>query len=382
LPLPIEKREDRKRLADAETVGVRVAELEEELAALRAAYEQYFLGVERRPPTDQHEKFKKALKDLRNNFVRHTGTNFKMQGLQQKYLTYERLWTRTLQEIEAGTYKRDVFKAKRRAHELEQRAKKKKANGTAVNPDATPPESDPLGAHPEDAPGGHKPPPPPPDEEFLDENFDDDDAPPPPPPAASSKPSLAAVQPLPSGVMPLKPGQAISKTGLPAVAPVQPVSKPGTPTQGAQAVSRTGLPPVGPPSKPGLQPVVPPGAPARPTTQPPVAAKPGAPAAPAGPPRITANRPESVSAPMVKGAAPAAASGDLSEKKIKAIYDAYVMAKKRCNEDVSKLSVDSLATTLRKQVPELMKQHGAKSVEFKVVIKDGKAILRALPKNE
>jgi hypothetical protein len=28
----------------------------------------------------------------------------------------------------------------------------------------------------------------------------------------------------------------------------------------------------------------------------------------------------------------------------------------------------------------LMKQHGAKSVEFKVVIKDGKAILRALPK--
>ena len=64
-----------------------------------------------------------------------------------------------------------------------------------------------------------------------------------------------------------------------------------------------------------------------------------------------------------------------------AIFDAYVMAKKRCNEDVSKLSYDSLSQTLRKQVPELMKQHNAKSVEFKVVIKDGKAILRALPKD-
>jgi hypothetical protein len=84
--------------------------------------------------------------------------------------------------------------------------------------------------------------------------------------------------------------------------------------------------------------------------------------------------------PMAKGAAPASRDGDLSEKKVKAIYDAYVMAKKRCNEDVSKISVETLASTLRKQVPELMKQHGAKSVEFKVVIKDGKAILRALPK--
>ncbi len=66
---------------------------------------------------------------------------------------------------------------------------------------------------------------------------------------------------------------------------------------------------------------------------------------------------------------------------MKAIFDAYVMAKKRCNEDVSKLSLDSLSQTLRKQVPALMKQHNAKSVEFKVVIKDGKAILRALPKD-
>ena len=66
---------------------------------------------------------------------------------------------------------------------------------------------------------------------------------------------------------------------------------------------------------------------------------------------------------------------------VKAIYDAYVMAKKRCGEDTRAVTLDSVASSLRKQVPELMKQHNAKSVEFKVVIKDGKAVLRALPKD-
>ena len=70
----------------------------------------------------------------------------------------------------------------------------------------------------------------------------------------------------------------------------------------------------------------------------------------------------------------------LSDTKIKAIYDAYVMAKKRCGEDTRAVTLDSVASSLKKQVPELMKQHNAKSVEFKVVIKDGKAVLRALPK--
>jgi hypothetical protein len=65
---------------------------------------------------------------------------------------------------------------------------------------------------------------------------------------------------------------------------------------------------------------------------------------------------------------------------MRAIYDAYVSAKKKCNEDVSKLTFESVSASLKKQVPALMKQHNAKGVEFKVVIKDGKAVLRAVPK--
>lgn len=70
----------------------------------------------------------------------------------------------------------------------------------------------------------------------------------------------------------------------------------------------------------------------------------------------------------------------MSDDKLRAVYDAYVTAKRRCQEDTSKISYESVAATLRKQVPELLKQHNATAVEFKVVIKDGKASLKAVPK--
>ncbi|MDQ3264847.1 MAG: hypothetical protein M3Y59_14460, partial [Myxococcota bacterium] len=79
--------------------------------------------------------------------------------------------------------------------------------------------------------------------------------------------------------------------------------------------------------------------------------------------------------PPPPGGAPA-----LSDTKLRAVFDAYVTAKKHCQEDTSKLSYEQVAANLRKQVPELMKKSGAASVEFKIVIKDGKAVLRAIPK--
>ncbi len=55
-------------------------------------------------------------------------------------------------------------------------------------------------------------------------------------------------------------------------------------------------------------------------------------------------------------------------------------AKQRCNEDVSRLSYDALAATIAKQVPELIARYQARAVEFKVVIKDGRAVLKAVPR--
>ena len=115
-----------------------------------------------------------------------------------------------------------------------------------------------------------------------------------------------------------------------------------------------------------MAPVVPPVAAAAPASRP---------VGPGGVPRITAP----TAAP--RATPPQAGGAALSDDKLRAVYDAYLTAKKRCNEDVSKkISYNQVAQSLRKQVPELMQKHNAKAVEFKVVIKDGKAMLRAVPK--
>ena len=62
------------------------------------------------------------------------------------------------------------------------------------------------------------------------------------------------------------------------------------------------------------------------------------------------------------------------------MYRAYVEAKRRCNEDTTRLSFDAVVASLKRQVPELLERHNVRDVEYRVFVKDGKAILRAVPK--
>lgn len=226
-------------------------EVDEEIGSLRNAYEQYFLGLERKPPVLKHDALKRRLTKLRNTPLRNTVLKFKIGTLEQKFKTYERMWERTLKEIENGTYHRDLAKVRRKMN--------------AAKPEAQPA-------------------------------------------AAPQTPETqAAASPL-------------AVTQVPSTLP--------GPTQATVAVRPPTTPPHG-----------------RPATPP--------------------------------GGSDAAA---MSEAKVKAIFDAYVTAKRRCQEDTSKLTLDAVASSLRKQVPELLKKHNAKEIDFKVVIKDGKAILRAVPR--
>lgn len=317
------------KLGDAEKAAKECAEIEVELMELQAAYEQYFLGLERRPPSQKHSDLKKRMSALRNTFVNSTPVKFRVQNLQQRVNTFERLWERSLMEIENGTYKRDLFKARRHNEERKRRDRNggQKSDGL-----------DDLHID-EDL-----------DLSDLDEGGDDLES-----AMAAAEQAVAKPAPAPApGTIP-----AI-KPLVPGVAPPAAAAKPTLTAAGLPAI--TAALPGATGNNPALKPT--PSAP-RPGTNPAMKA-PGAPGAKPGAPA----RPPT----------PVGSDGGLNEQKIKAIYDAYLMAKKRCGEDTSKLSLDSVATTLRSQVPTLMKQHNAKSVEFKVVIKDGKAVLRALPK--
>jgi hypothetical protein len=178
-----------------------LTELDEAIQNLQVLYEKYFLGIDRRPPDDERKRISKRARELRESLVKNTALKFKINTLFAKLLSFERMWDRTLREIEEGTYKRDVFKAKLRS-------------------------------------GDHDEP-------------------------------------------------------------------------------RTG---------------------------------------------------------PVKPAAPS-----ISDANLRRLYDTYVVARKRCGESTDGLTFDSVASRIRSQVPELMQKHKAKNIEFKVVIKGGKAILKAVP---
>jgi hypothetical protein len=268
----------KNKMGDAASVDRECVAIEEDLAALRMAYEQFFLGLERHPPTKKHDALKKRIAQVRNSFVRSTVAQFRVQGVIQKMMTYERLWTRTIEQMENGTYRRDVFKAKLR-HKIEPAAAK-------PEPSAPPSES-----------------------------------------SSSLDAALAAAAATP---------RANVKTAEPS-----PVAK--TPSAGVMPAKMPG---------------------ASPTTA-------------TGAVNGKAPAPQQRPAPGSPTATPRTA---FNETKLKEVYDAYLMAKKRCNEDVSKLSYDAVASTLRKQVPEILKRHNARDVDFKVIIKDGKAVLKAVPK--
>lgn len=211
-------RRDKDELAES------VKTLEEELEALKARYEQYFLGIERREPVRWREELKRNVARVKGAFTRNAALRFRIQTLNARYLSYERLWLRGAREREEGTSRRDLFKARLHARAKEER------------------------------------------------------------------------------------GQAAD-----AVAAAEPAE-----------------------AKPSATPA----------------------------PRPT----------------PAPAPGGVGEAKLRALFDDYVAAKRRCNEDVSRLTYEAVAKSIAKQVPDLMARFKAKSVDFRVEVKDGRAVLKAIPK--
>jgi hypothetical protein len=87
-------------------------ELEINLNRLRVAYEQYFIGILKREPSDLRAKVQKVLTRLINQPPRNSGQKFRFNQLNAKFQVYRQLWGRIMREIEAGTYRPRQFRAK------------------------------------------------------------------------------------------------------------------------------------------------------------------------------------------------------------------------------------------------------------------------------
>ena len=93
---------------------IAIGELEDRVDRLRNIYEQYFLGFERLEPTVPRKDVDRRFAILRKEQIRNTAMRFRFNVITQKYNTYAQHWVRICRQIEEGTYKRHVRRAKAR----------------------------------------------------------------------------------------------------------------------------------------------------------------------------------------------------------------------------------------------------------------------------
>jgi hypothetical protein len=92
-----------------------VATLEEKLDRLRVSFEQYFLGIEKRPPLGERSEVQRLIRQLQGKRIPQTSIRFQFQALVGRFNILDSYWTRVLRKIEDGTYERDLFKVRLKA---------------------------------------------------------------------------------------------------------------------------------------------------------------------------------------------------------------------------------------------------------------------------
>jgi hypothetical protein len=347
---------------NAEELDIALEELESRLERLRALYEQYFLGFEKIEPAVARKDVDRRIYVMRREKIRNTGKRFKLQTLIQRYNTFQQYWQRICREIENGTYKRHVLKAERQLSKEQQLTiATKRRFGKSLPPPAL------EAAAAADAASSI----PPPGEDPITQHLPAAARLPSSEPAFADEPATPAVRkPIPIHHTSLppqpKPSQRPSKyesldldmgflgSWVPPPAPIA-VSVPAR-------------------AKPQALPDPPPEpvAPRRVDPSPQPRSAPRAARPPEEPRPARAQPPPKPARP----AAPAAeASGGLSDDRVKELHARFVQAK-RDNKEGGQVSLEGLAKTLRDTESKLRAQYKNRKIDFEIVVKDGKTIVK------
>lgn len=381
--------------------------LESLLERTKILYEQYFMGIQKIPPSQLHKDIERKIRELTQEQIRNTALRFRLNTVTQKFGSYNTYWKRTLQAIEQGRYARDIQRAQRRAQrrgedvpdELLVNMPKAMRDRIRRDRDRLAETNQELGADeeglvydsfPEDTDtevdvdiqrildgldNETRAVPVRPqrnvhqisdEDDMLGDRIDElfaamtDEA-----EAAIARPRPA---PAPSKPAPSAPAQAAP--GKPAqAAPSKPAQvAPGKPAQAA---------PAAPPPRPAAAPVPP-----RVVSAAPPLAVPDVSAPPAPPARTASATPPGVTParPAPQPAAPSAVPPPpgMTEAETRVLYEQYRQARQLVGgEDIS---YDRLKRKLNEQAPRLMEQYNAKGLQYDVVVKDDKVVLKATPK--
>jgi len=117
----------RSRSEEAQDTEEALQELEHNLTRLRLEYEQYFRGAMKREPFGLRGKVQKVITQFVTRPPRSSTHKFRFNSLNARFQSLRNLWGRTMREIEAGTYRPHVFRA-RAASEIEQEQQMREAS--------------------------------------------------------------------------------------------------------------------------------------------------------------------------------------------------------------------------------------------------------------
>ncbi len=113
-------------------IDSKISEFEKRLDRLYRMYEQYFIGVEKRPPRNERRQVVRLYRELEQLPKLKTSLKFRFRSMVQRFNSYKAYWDRTERQIEEGTYHRDVARAKARKRRQDEKEKQQpEASGRA-----------------------------------------------------------------------------------------------------------------------------------------------------------------------------------------------------------------------------------------------------------
>lgn len=396
----------------AESVEEQLDAIDKNLERVKTLYEQYFLGIQKQPPTFIHTDLERKLRDLTQLQIRNTGMRYRLATLTQKLGAYNSYWKRTLRQIENGTYLRNLSKIGREAvrtgaeipeeilaampkrmrdqviRDREQAlaiAKRRKLDETGGEGEVADEEL--LTLAPEPAPQAIKAPRGAHVVSEADADLDIDaffaqvaneeavEAVAPAKPQPAKPPQASPVVKAPSqGTRPIAiaPGAA-TRTGPVAVEGTAEVGTTGELPKAPAAAAKPS-----PIAKPSPNPIPNPNPIPKPIPKPnPIPNPIGKPTPSATPPSSVGSRPPT---PRPIPVPPQKPPPGMSDADVNALYAKYVQANQAIGKPVGPEGRQKLLKTINAQAPKIMEQYKAKGVDFAVVVKDNQVILRAKPK--
>jgi hypothetical protein len=312
-----------------------LSDVEIRLDRLRGLYEQWFQGVERLEPTVPRKEVERRIALLAREKPRNTAMRFRFQTLLQKYTTYQTYWRRVSRQIEEGTYRRDVLKARARiAADREQIARERERMRSGsfdididVELEAGEPEVE------QETPTSHQPSAPKGGQPRREQST---------PPAPIVRANAAAEPPRQTdGSIARSMPRGFALPKVPNAAAPARLAIPAPPKPRADGAAR----PHGP------HPPVPP------------------------PPAASAPRAVNAHAPT-----PAVPAQRLADSDLRRVYERYIDARRRNNERTDNVPFETVALNIRKMLPHLEQKHAGKRIDFEVVVKDGKVGLKPVPR--